>query len=1274
MRFLENGPRIPDELLTARDEGRVVFFCGAGVSMARAGLPNFLDLAGKVMEGLGVCADSPARKLLNESTELGIRVGADGLIPADRIFGLLEREFLPRDLESQVAKILKPSPGVDWSAHRTLLDLATTPEGKIRLVTTNFDRLFEDACRDKPRTWIAPHLPDPARREEINGIVYLHGRANAEYSGSEAVGGFVLSSAQFGRAYLAEGWATRFFKAVLDHHVVVFVGYGADDPPVRYLLEGLDRGEGQADMYAFEQGAPDQVAAKWRDKGVAAIAYPAGDEAGHGALWDTLAEWAQRARSPQGWRQSVIALAAKGPANLQPHQRGQVAHVVSTPAGAEEFSKSDPPPPAEWLCVFDPERRYAWPGWMGIYRKNRVFIDPFHGYGLDSDTVPGKIDPDDYPAKREIPPDAWDAFAANESDRRALKDGNLPAFRGDASMHAPQLPPRLIDIYHWLAKVADQPAAIWWAAHQDGLHPNIRNWIEYTFQHFKKDAPAIIGRAWGYLFEAWKEKNNGVGDSWQELKTTIERDGWDSYAIRQYAALYRPYLTAGPLLLSGPKPPAEKEVFGIGDLLRLKVEYPMHNLPMAPPDEWLLSVVRELRKNLEYALRLETEIGGHGLTNIAPIIPDDSLRINDYGRTHGLSGSVLSFAALFERLIKLDAPSARREFAAWPVEDDTIFARLRIWAGGKPGFLTAEGFAGIILDLGDIAFWDSHHQRDLLLALAQRWNELQDEPRKAIEQRILKGRTTKWDLEENHEYEKWRAWETLVRLQWLADKGCRFSFDLGTEIDRLRQAAPDWRPKVATTAAESLEIRGGWVGTDTGYSALLSEPVGNILAKARELGGRAEDDFLTERKPFKGLSTERPVRALSALTHAARRGEYPQWAWETLLNSEARENDKPKCSALIAARLCRYPDSAISGFIHSVSRWISMKGKHWAPKFPEIFKGILSKLIAVLGSHPAAGESSLVRGSGKQPDWRFEAINAPAGEIAQALFADPRTDGLKRGERLPKEWLAHTEALLSLAGDSRRYALVIFSRQFHWFYFFDPNWTEKHLLSAMEGGDAEDRDAFWSGFLGGGGRINQGLFLRIKPNLLAFAAEQNTFEHEYRQALAAIILSGWGTRDEKTRERLISNKEMRDALLRAGDEFRAGVLWEMKSRTSGHRNELTEQQRGEWEAMLPEFLRDVWPRQKIARPPETSARLCDIAFSNASRLPELAEIILPLLTKIEGRGFYSIRRLLVSEDDVIERHPRQVREILDAVLPDDRTAWPDEAEEILRRIASSPRA
>lgn len=212
MRFFENDPSIPDELLTARDEGRVVFLCGAGVSRARAGLSDFFGLAENVIQRLGVSAESPARKILNEAREIYKRTGVDGLISADRIFGLLERDFLVRDIESAVAKALQPPPNVDLSAHRILLDLATTPEGKVRLVTTNFDRLFDD-CDGKLQIWQPPRLPDPSRHDEMDGIIYLHGCTNKDYSGS-AGDGFILSSSEFGRAYLSDGWATVFFKEI----------------------------------------------------------------------------------------------------------------------------------------------------------------------------------------------------------------------------------------------------------------------------------------------------------------------------------------------------------------------------------------------------------------------------------------------------------------------------------------------------------------------------------------------------------------------------------------------------------------------------------------------------------------------------------------------------------------------------------------------------------------------------------------------------------------------------------------------------------------------------------------------------------------------------------------------------------------------------------------------------------------------------------------------------------------------------------------------------
>jgi len=46
VQFIENGPDIPNTLLQAHDDVKVIFFCGAGISYP-AGLPGFQGLVDK---------------------------------------------------------------------------------------------------------------------------------------------------------------------------------------------------------------------------------------------------------------------------------------------------------------------------------------------------------------------------------------------------------------------------------------------------------------------------------------------------------------------------------------------------------------------------------------------------------------------------------------------------------------------------------------------------------------------------------------------------------------------------------------------------------------------------------------------------------------------------------------------------------------------------------------------------------------------------------------------------------------------------------------------------------------------------------------------------------------------------------------------------------------------------------------------------------------------------------------------------------------------------
>ena len=471
MRFFENGPAIPDELLHARDEGRVVFFCGAGVSQAKAKLPGFFGLAKKVMKTLGVLADSSARKLLEEARKFEAETSVAGVIPADRIFGLLEREFPPNSIEEAVASALRPDDKPDLTAHRIILDLATTREGLVHVVTTNFDRLFDD-CGRGLSSWQRSRLPDPSRPKDMDGIVYLHGKVTPDYKKAEDAG-FVLSSSQFGQAYLSEGWATSFFREIIDidRYVVVFVGYAADDPPVHYLLEGLNRQINERQIYAFQQGDADDAASKWDHRGVKAISYA--EDSDHAALWDTLEAWAQRARDPDKWYSEVINKAKQGPESLSPHERGQVAHIVWTVDGVRKFSAGEEPPPAEWLCVFDKYRRYGEPGKLGSWLQEGPDVDPFDLYHIDSDVPPDKANSRD----RKPPADAWDAFNLSRIDKTTLSDDNFPSITGRWASNVPPLPSRLRQMGEWIRGVAGQPAAVWWAVRQPPLHPEIRREI-----------------------------------------------------------------------------------------------------------------------------------------------------------------------------------------------------------------------------------------------------------------------------------------------------------------------------------------------------------------------------------------------------------------------------------------------------------------------------------------------------------------------------------------------------------------------------------------------------------------------------------------------------------------------------------------------------------------------------------------------------------------------------------------------------------------------------
>ena len=96
MQFVSNGPDVPERLLQAHEDGRVVFFCGAGISYP-AGLPSFAELTREIYVDLHVKPDA-------------VQEAAIKAKQFDRAIGGLE-EIVGRDKVRQtLAKILTPNP------------------------------------------------------------------------------------------------------------------------------------------------------------------------------------------------------------------------------------------------------------------------------------------------------------------------------------------------------------------------------------------------------------------------------------------------------------------------------------------------------------------------------------------------------------------------------------------------------------------------------------------------------------------------------------------------------------------------------------------------------------------------------------------------------------------------------------------------------------------------------------------------------------------------------------------------------------------------------------------------------------------------------------------------------------------------------------------------------------------------------------------------------------------------------------------------------------
>lgn len=302
---------IPERLLLAHARGEVLFIAGAGISKS-AGFPNFRGLVLRVYEQLDTTVHAVISNVpttahnqwptnlsgLNnqQAAEVKRFVGGD----YDVVLGMLERRMEGRShgksrVRQAVASVLRV-PGVKPAPiHRALMQLADRGAA-VTIITTNFELLLEDAAkrlRPVVQTYALGGIPRPGYGDDFAGVLHIHGAFDRI---SARTSDLILTDQDFGEFYLRRRVVPDLIYDAARLFNLVLVGYSANDPPMRYLLNAVaadgNRFGDFKERFTFVGGSPpDQYLLEdWKGRGITPIPYDDGNN--HSALLSTLERWA----------------------------------------------------------------------------------------------------------------------------------------------------------------------------------------------------------------------------------------------------------------------------------------------------------------------------------------------------------------------------------------------------------------------------------------------------------------------------------------------------------------------------------------------------------------------------------------------------------------------------------------------------------------------------------------------------------------------------------------------------------------------------------------------------------------------------------------------------------------------------------------------------------------------------------------------------------------------------------------------------------------------
>ncbi len=1200
-----------------------MFFCGAGVSQS-VGLPGFKCLVRKVLTHL-----LPAQEACPAGDVASLAWAALDRNEYDDALGLLEssnpgtfnRKKVREHIRTHLSKKVEES-----AAHKALIQLSGLDRGKGRLVTTNFDRLFEathasllsgDPHVTPLALYVAPALP-PAKPGAFHGLLYLHGRLDPERTDDDK--NLVLTKSDFGSGYMLDGWARRFIVDLFRHYHVVFVGYSVEDPTMRYLLSAMAAVRAEAPTLfrtpyslasyrASGDGADKQRSElTWRSKGVQPILY-----AKYAELWDSIQSWADQHKGGlTAHKQTVVRLSQVTLTGKDDNRIAEMTWALRKPEVAKYFSSR-----------------------VQSNRPNPSWIAPLQEHGLLS--------------RSADPPHASDAPGAPLASRQLA---DIVA-TGETTAH----------LSRWIAQCLDDRRTLSWALSEGSvLHSTLRRNIRWALEEAQPEFPIALRRIWRVL----------ASDDYAASLSRMNATTHSSLQLCKGLSAEQHFARITLLHWLRPVPVFHMQEPGFG-----------HTQPDfdADPALWYATNLSlegiQHKGDIEHIQGIAADWDGT-LAEMADALTDLLLEAMHWLREFGLATDELDPTYINYRSIRpheqnditptwteliglcRDAHQAligsgrsaraRRLVDRWRSESYPVFRRLALHAATNS---VVDTDLGLDLMLGGThsTLWDPCTRRETLRFLRRRGADIPEEGLGVLLRETLRGppREPYFGGLTDDQWNRLCGNEIRLRLQKLQEAGVSLPEEASETYETL-PADGVTRPRRGGSYPEEFNtfISFGWGGVpgfeDTASMGELREwPVAEFVQWAEKHG---KEPWI-RRTAWENLVKQDQMAAARRLSEAGDQSCWPSTLWSELLHiTRESRNGGDDTVREVGKALRRMPSEALANVSVEAARWL--RGNRTTLEASGRLRVWHSIWAASLSADDARAAAAANFGC---------ALNHAGGILGEVLYAELADDisggQLHRGRGLPTK--LRQEFALVGEGDSlsARLARISLAVRLVELYRLDPAWTDRALLSRM--GDQSKSSAneigLWEGYFAGG-QCSEGLLVAFKARLLGVLCDLERLPTSARARAVHhfIHLAIWHDRD-------ISRDDAKAVAWAWDQTSLAEAAWAISEvlASAGNRADVL------WSELVGSWFHTIWPGRENDKTPAVSEALCRIALAVDVTFPDVVEAI----------GCFLVPNLrddtldLIARRTLARRHPRSTATLLDRIIGDSDD---EDSRETARRI------